>query len=107
MEIGLIVLAIVVLILLCIVAWLEACIKTLEKRCDRLERQNRRFEVDILDLCSNVDLLKTANDSRKKLELMVKRKEMMTNYLAEHYSDSSIELVGHLYDIANGIVEER
>jgi len=106
MEIGLIVLAIVVLILLCIVAWLEMGIKTLEKRCDRLERRNRRIEDNILELSSDVDLLKTANDSRKELEVMVKRKEMMSDYIALHRNDSSIDLACRLYEFANGRFEE-
>ena len=107
MEIGLIVLAIVVLILLCIVAWLEMGIKTLEKRCDRLERRNRRIEDNILELSSDVDLLKTATESRKELELMANRKQKMTDYFLEHYNDSVIDTIGHLYDIANGIVEDK
>lgn len=107
MELRIIVgLVIVVLILVCAVAWLILDVKTLDKRCHKLESQDLQNKSNIIEIGSKVDLLNDIYNARKELELMVERKEKMSDYIIDHRDESSIDLAGHLYEIAKGRYRE-
>ena len=103
MEIRIIVaLVIIVLILVCVVAWLVLGVKTLEEKLDDVERRERRMMSDITGHSSEIDFLKMVVNALKKADIMAERKERMADYLMDHPSDSINDLAGALYDIAYG-----
>lgn len=107
MKLAIIILGVIILVLVCVVAWLVVGVNTLDERCHKLEVKDLRNASNIMDIGSKVDLLNDIYNARKALELMAERKEKMADYLVVHAGDSVTNRASALYDIATGkIIKE-